>query len=285
MESLTRHLGARVFHTIGSLGSPLIVFGVWVVGSDAHHATLCHRFLVPLYLDGGYHCLTRKTESARRTMIEDIPLAVDFLYRAMGVVPRIHAHKMCAVLVGDDAARIYQYTTRTPRTKGRVAIGIAQGRIGGALSVFRTAISREHHHILVAHLADAGCLKEIEVSGVLSLVEGGILCALGVADYTIALTGRNEVIVNIGAGAHGIHVVRVELIGGGVAEAIEHVCTETAGIVGVLLIGDVLHEYRRVEIDERTLYAGCAFGIEVDGSERSVGPVALAHHSHTTPAA
>ena len=100
MESLTCHLGTSILHTVGSLGCPLVVLGVGVVGSDAHHATLCHWFLVPLNLDGGYHCLTGKTETTGRTMIEDIPLTVDLLDRTVGVVGGIHTNKMCTVFIG-----------------------------------------------------------------------------------------------------------------------------------------------------------------------------------------
>ena len=66
-------------------------------------------------------------------------------------------------------------------------------------------------------------------------------------------------------------------------ETIEDVCTETAGIVGVLLICDVLNKHRGVEVNERTIDTSCAIGIEVDWSERPVGTVTLAHHCHSAP--
>ena len=131
----------------------------------------------------------------------------------------------------------------------------------------------------------AGCLKEIEITRILTLIKGGILCSFGVANHSITLGGRNEVIVNLCTGAHCIHIVLVELVSCGMTETIEHVCTESTGIVGILLIGDLLNKYRGVEVDERTIYTSCSIGIEIDGSERSVGTIALAHRSHTTPSA
>ena len=102
MESLTCHLGTSILHTVGSLGCPLVVLCVWVVGGDAHLSALSYRFLVPLYLDRGYHCLTCKTKTTGRTMIEDIPLTVDLLDRAVGVVGGIHTNKMRSVLIRND---------------------------------------------------------------------------------------------------------------------------------------------------------------------------------------
>ena len=80
MEALAGHLGAGVFHTVRSLRRPLVVLGVRVVGGDAHHAALGHRLLVPFNLYWSHHGLTGKAETAWRTMVEHIPLAVDFLY-------------------------------------------------------------------------------------------------------------------------------------------------------------------------------------------------------------
>ena len=100
MESLTRHLGTCIFHTIRSIGCPLVVLGIGVVCRNAHLSALSYSFLVPLYLDRGYHCLTRKTETTGRTMIEDIPLTIDFLDRTVGVVGGIHTNKMCTVFIG-----------------------------------------------------------------------------------------------------------------------------------------------------------------------------------------
>ena len=192
---------------------------------------------------------------------------------------------MRAVLVGDDAARIDEYAAGTPWAEGCVAVGIAQGRVGRALSVFWSAISREHHDILVAHLTDARRLEEVEVAGILSLVEGRILGAFGVADDAVALRGRDEIVAHLCSWAYAVHIVLVELVGCGMAEAIEDVGTETLGIVRVFLVGDVLDKYRWVEVDERAIDACGAVGIEVDGSERSVGAVALAHHWHAAPSA
>ena len=102
MESLTRHLGTCIFHTIRSIGCPLVVLCVGVVGSDTYHATLSYSFLVPLYLDRGYHCLTGKTKTTWRTMVEDIPLTIYLLNGSVGVVGGIHTNKMRSVLIRND---------------------------------------------------------------------------------------------------------------------------------------------------------------------------------------
>ena len=96
----------------------------------------------------------------------------------------------------------------------------------------------------------AGCLKEIEITRILTLIKGGILCSLGVANHSITLGGRNEVIVNLCSRTHCIHIVLIKLKSGGMTETIEDVCTETTGIVGIFLVGDILNEYRGVKIDE-----------------------------------
>ena len=96
-------------HTVGSFGCPLVVLGVGVVGGYAHHAALCHGLLVPLNLDGGYHCLTGKTEAAWRTMVEDIPLTVDFLDGTVGIVGGIHTYELCAVFIWHNATGVNQH--------------------------------------------------------------------------------------------------------------------------------------------------------------------------------
>ena len=50
----------------------------------------------------GAQILTRKTETTGRTMIEDIPLTIDFLDRTVGVVGGIHTNKMRSVLIRND---------------------------------------------------------------------------------------------------------------------------------------------------------------------------------------
>ena len=95
-----------------------------------------------------------------------------------------------------------------------------------------------------------GRLKEVEVARVLSLIEGRILCALWVANHSITLGGRNEIVVNLCSRTHCIHIVLIKLKSGGMTETIEDVCTETTGIVGILLIGYILNKYRGVKIDE-----------------------------------
>ena len=87
------------------------------------------------------------------------------------------------------------------------------------------------------------------------------------------------------AGTHAVHVVLVKLVGGGMAEAVEHVSPESLGVVRIFLVCNILHEYRRVEVNERAFHTSRTVGIEVYGSERAVGAVALAYHWHAAPSA
>ena len=135
LEALAGNLGTRVLIAVGNLGRPLAVLGKGVVARNLHHATLGHRLLVPRNLDGSDHSLTSIAEATRRTMIEHIPLAVDFLQRAVGVMPSIGSDELRAVLIEYHAARVDQHAPRTPRAEGRVAEGIAQGRVAVAQSV------------------------------------------------------------------------------------------------------------------------------------------------------
>ena len=285
VEALAGHLGAGIFVAIAGLGRPFFVVSIGVVAGDLHYAALGHGLLVQHDFHGSHHGLARIAEAARRTVIEHVPLAVDFLQRAVGVVTGVGGDELRAVLVVHHAARVDQHATRAPRAEGRVAEGIAQGRVGGSEAVLLTAVAAEHHDIFVAHLADARCLEEVEVERVLTLVEGLILRALLVEQLAVAATGGDEGVDELGAGALAVHRVLVELAGGRVLEAVEHVGAEALVEVGVLLVGDVLDEHRGVEVDER---AGQALGAvlgEVHGSEGAVGAVALTHHGDAAPAA
>ena len=47
-------------------------------------------------------------------MVEDIPLTIDLLQRAVGVVGSIGGYQLRAVLVQDDTTRVDEHTTSTP---------------------------------------------------------------------------------------------------------------------------------------------------------------------------
>ena len=191
----------------------------------------------------------------------------------------------CAVCVGHHATRVYQYTTRTPGTERRIAKGIAQSRIGGTQSVIGAAVTREHHHILVAHLSDGRGLEEVEVAGILFLIKCGILCAGRVSYLAVTRAGWDEIVVNLGARTKGVHGLRVQFKSRGVLESVVDVCTETTFVIRVFLVCYIFYKDRGVEIYDGTLHTTTAVLGKVDGGERSVGAVALAHHGHTAPSA
>ena len=177
LEALASHLGTRVFVAVACLGRPYIILNVGVVASDGHLTALCNGLLVPCNLHGSHHRLTGVAEAAWRTMIEDIPLTVYLLQRTVSVVAEVRRDEFRAVLVEHDAARVNQHTSRAPRSQWRVAVGIAQSGVGVAQAVFLAAITREHHHIFVAHLTYAAGLEEVEVQRILSFVERFVLAA------------------------------------------------------------------------------------------------------------
>ena len=133
--------------------------------------------------------------------------------------------------------------------------------------VVRAAVAGEDHHVFVADLADAGGLEEVEFAGVLVLVERRILRAFRVAHLAVAGAGGDEIVVQLRAGAHRVHRLRVQLDGGRVLEAVERIGAESAREVGVFLVCHRLDEDRGVEVDDRAGQAAAAVGRGVDRAE------------------
>ena len=203
----------------------------------------------------------------------------------MGVVCGVGGGESCAVLVGHDAAAVHEDAARAPGAERAVAVGIAQGAVGVAQAVLLAAIAAEDHHVLVAHLADAAGLKEIEVERVLSLVERLVLASLLVEQASVGAAGGDERVYAVRARALAVHGALVELDGCGVLEAVEDVGAEALVVVLVLLVRDVFDEDAGVEVDERAIDAGTSVGRQVHGREGSVGAVALADRRHAAPPA
>ena len=111
LEALRGDLGARIASAVGSRCRPLIVLDKGVVSHDAHHSTVGHRFLVADDFHGCHHGLAGIAKPAWRTMVEHIPLTIDFLQRTMGVVCRIGSGEVRAILIGYHTARVDQHAT------------------------------------------------------------------------------------------------------------------------------------------------------------------------------
>ena len=79
LEALAGHLCTSILVAIGSFRSPYIILGIRVVSCNLHHTALGNRFFVPCNLDGSDHCLTGIAKATGRTVVEDIPLTIDFL--------------------------------------------------------------------------------------------------------------------------------------------------------------------------------------------------------------
>ena len=236
LESLAGNLGTGIACAVCGRSRPFVALGIGVVSYNGYFSAVGHRFLVPSNLDGSHHSLACIAKTAGRTVVENIPLAVDFLQRTVGVMGCIGSGEPCAVCVGHHATRVYQYTTRTPGTERRIAKGIAQGRIGGTQSIIGAAVTREHHHILVAHLSDGRGLEEVEVAGILFLIKCGILCTGRVSYLAVTRAGWDEIVVNLGARTKGVHGLRVQFKSRGVLESVVDVCTETTFVIGVFLV-------------------------------------------------
>ena len=285
LEALAGDLGATVLVAVGSTGCPLACGSKGVVGGDAHLSALGHGLLVPLDLHGCHHGLAGIAEAARRTMVENIPLTVDLLQRAVGVVGCVGGGNLRAVLVEHHTAAIDEHTAGTPGAERRVAIGIAQGAVGVAEAILLAAIAREHHHILVADLTDAAGLEEVEVEGVLAFVERLVLASLLVEETAVGAAGGDEGVNEFRSRTLAVHGGLVQLAGRGVLEAVEHIGPEALVVVGVFLVRDVLHKDAGVEVDEGAINADTAVGCQVDRREGAVGAVALADRRHTAPSA
>ena len=184
---------------------------------------------------------------------------------------------MLAVLVGDDAAGVHEHAAGAPRAERRVAEGIAERGVRGGKAVIRAAVAGEHHHVLVAHLADAGRLEEIELAGILALVQGRIRGSFRVADLAVLGAGRDEVVMELGAGPHGIHGALVQLAGRGMLEAVVDVGPVADAVVRILAVRDGLDEDGGVEVDEGARQDAAAVLGDVDRLERPVRTVGLAH--------
>ena len=68
-------------------------------------------------------------------------------------------------------------------------------------------------------------------------------------------------------------------------ESVEDIGAETLVVVFIFLVGDVLHEYGGVEIDDGAWHTLRAVGGEVHRGEGTIGAVASADHCHTLPSA
>ena len=116
LEALGSHFGTGIDHSIGRFGRPFVVSSIGVIARNPDYATLGNGFLVPCNLHRGDHWLAGEAKATRRTMIEHIPLAVDLLERAVGVVGGIGGNQVRAILTRHHATGVYQHTTRAPRT-------------------------------------------------------------------------------------------------------------------------------------------------------------------------
>ena len=86
LETLARDLGAGIDRTVRSGSRPDLVLGIRIVPRDAELASVGHFLVVPFDLHGRHHRLAGIAETARRAVVEDIPLAVDFLQGTVRVV-------------------------------------------------------------------------------------------------------------------------------------------------------------------------------------------------------
>ena len=116
LEAFRGNFGTGIGISVICLRLPDAVGGIRVVAMNGYFASFCHGFFIPLDGDRCHHRLACKPESARRTVIEYIPLAVDFLQTAVRVVCGIGGLQLAAIFVKYHTTRVYQYTSAAPRT-------------------------------------------------------------------------------------------------------------------------------------------------------------------------
>ena len=126
LEAFGGHLGAGVGVTVRCRRFPDAVLGIGVVSAYDNLAAFGNRGLVPLYGHGSHHCLPCESESAGRTVVEHIPLVVDLLEAAVGVVGAVGGRQRGTVLIGHHAPRVYQHSAAPPGAERAVAVCVAQ---------------------------------------------------------------------------------------------------------------------------------------------------------------
>src|SRR5699024_8675031 len=99
MEAFRSHLRPGVFTALAVFCCPDIVFSIWVVGPYAYCSALSYGLLIPFDRYRSYHGLTSKTKSSGRSVIKSIPLVIDQLDTAVGIVRRIARLQCGSILI------------------------------------------------------------------------------------------------------------------------------------------------------------------------------------------
>lgn len=174
MESFGSDFSAAVLMSL-AVGHGAAAFGRKGIVTGNHHlAAFRHGTFVADHFHGSYHGLAGETETARRTVVEHVPLSVDLFHTAVSVVSGIGGDDTGTVAVEFGSAGVDQHTAALPRTEGRIAVGIAQSRIAAAHAVVGTGIAAVDGHVLVADAADGRGLEEVERSQILARPDAGI---------------------------------------------------------------------------------------------------------------
>ena len=104
LEAFAGHLGSCVFVAITCFCCPYIILSVGIIAGDSHPSAFGNGLLIAGDLHGSHHRLAGIAETAWRTMVEDIPLAVNFLQGTVSVVAEVSRDEFRAILVEHDAA-------------------------------------------------------------------------------------------------------------------------------------------------------------------------------------
>ena len=86
VETFRRDFRPFVFVALFVLGRPYVVLGIGILSPDGELAPFSYRLFIPFHLNRGNHGLTRKTEPARRTVIEHVPLSVALFDTPVGIM-------------------------------------------------------------------------------------------------------------------------------------------------------------------------------------------------------
>ena len=118
--------------------------------------------------NGSHHSLTGKLVETRLTMIEHIPLTVDFADATVRIAGNIGRGNGVTLGVNVTGTSVNDSTAIGPWTQGMVAVSIGQRIVGRGqpeFALFRKTTVDEH--VLVLDLADAGSLEETEYTRLL----------------------------------------------------------------------------------------------------------------------
>ena len=204
--------------------------------------------LLNTHFDRRHHGLTCELVKTALSVVEHIPLAVDFANAAVGVARRGGRGDDITLLVLLPCTTVDDSTAVSPWTQRLVAVGVGKRVVRGRQSEFTVfGEAAVDEHVLVLDFADGRSLEETELA--------------------LLVPSRNHVLHNLRTRFHGGHRRRVQFRSEGILK------TPVAIYPTV-----VVHEHGRVEPQDAIGDVGVVAAPVAD-LERTVRSVALGNQS------